>query len=154
MELTVDFKTRNITCVRCKMVKHEDSFGVRRERLVIPRKTLCKPCESVVSSARQRGELNKAKATNRRKDNDSKSGYMRRYGITRDDAVAMLAAQGGLCAICKKPGILGYQQMVVDHDHATGKVRAILCQLCNHGLGCFKDNTELMATAISYLGGK
>jgi hypothetical protein len=58
----------------------------------------------------------------------------------------MLAAQGGLCAICKvAPG--GH----VDHDHETGAVRALLCFNCNGGLGQFKDNPEVLHAAAYYV---
>ena len=50
----------------------------------------------------------------------------------------MLAEQGGLCAICKSAPAAH-----VDHDHATGAVRALLCFNCNGGLGQFKDNPRL-----------
>ena len=63
---------------------------------------------------------------------------------------AMLAAQGGRCAICgtDEPGGTGWH---TDHCHVTGRVRGILCHHCNVGLGCFKDNPEFMREAIKYL---
>ena len=76
------------------------------------------------------------------------------YGITIDDYEAMLLAQGGRCAICgtDEPG--GARHMVrwvVDHDHSTGKVRALLCHSCNFGLGKFHDDPELLRRAADYL---
>lgn len=60
----------------------------------------------------------------------------------------MLAAQGGRCAICASDMGTEWQ---VDHDHATGKVRGLLCSPCNRGLGLFKDAPHLLRSAISYL---
>jgi hypothetical protein len=75
--------------------------------------------------------------------------YRRRYGITIEQYDDMYAAQAGKCLICDKHKIL----LNVDHDHATGKVRGLLCSLCNTSLGGFRDDITLLAKAIIYLGG-
>jgi len=69
-----------------------------------------------------------------------------RHGITSAERGGLLRKQDGLCAICKsKPAIH------IDHDHITNKVRGLLCNNCNTGLGMFGDNTSLMAAGIKYL---
>ena len=70
----------------------------------------------------------------------------RRYGITAEEADAMLAEQGGLCAICKAAPAVH-----VDHDHAIGQVRALLCFNCNGGLGQFKDDPDVLRAAAEYV---
>jgi hypothetical protein len=72
------------------------------------------------------------------------------HGITRDDYLAMLNAQGGGCAICGKPQDEN-RWHPLDHDHKTGKVRGILCNQCNTALGGFRDNPQFMLAAIEYL---
>jgi hypothetical protein len=72
----------------------------------------------------------------------------RRYGIGVAEFDALLASQGGVCAIC---GTSDPQH--VDHDHACGNVRGILCFNCNGGLGQFKDSPDLLQNAIGYLRG-
>lgn len=78
------------------------------------------------------------------------------YRITEDDYQRMFREQSGKCAICDTtnpghPSRVKSDRMCVDHDHATGRVRALLCVPCNAGLGLFGDNTERMAAAVRYL---
>lgn len=75
--------------------------------------------------------------------------YKRNYGITIHDYGAMFQQQGGCCAICGKHASL--YQLHVDHDHATGKVRGLLCVGCNTGLGALGDTAESLARALTYL---
>lgn len=78
-----------------------------------------------------------------------------RYGITQEQFEEMFEAQGGVCAICGSaatPGIgPASQRLHVDHDHRTGKVRALLCNNCNRGLGYLQDDYELLLKAVAYL---
>lgn len=76
-----------------------------------------------------------------------------RYGLTPADLDRMHAEQGGLCAICGYPpdGKASMAILHVDHDHNTGKVRALLCQKCNKGLGTFRDNPAILQKAAWYL---
>ncbi|TLZ99857.1 MAG: hypothetical protein E6J97_05165, partial [Methanobacteriota archaeon] len=68
---------------------------------------------------------------------------------TEDEYVAMLEAQGGVCAICKeKPR---RSRLAVDHIHGTDEVRGLLCNLCNPALGLFKDDPDRLKAAIEYL---
>lgn len=78
----------------------------------------------------------------------------RRYGITIDQYEAMLARQVGRCAICRtdKPGGNGGRTFHVDHDHATGRVRGLLCSPCNSGLGHLGDSPGRLREALAYLG--
>ena len=75
----------------------------------------------------------------------------RLYGISTDEYDAMLAEQGGLCAICRGPQTSISPNLCVDHCHDTGKVRGLLCNGCNGGLGLLKDSPELLRNAIDYL---
>lgn len=74
------------------------------------------------------------------------------YGISLDEYNALLARQGGGCAICGRSshGEDRYA-LHVDHDHTTGMVRGILCARCNQGLGHFLDSQELLTAALKYL---
>lgn len=70
-----------------------------------------------------------------------------KYGLTPDDFDALLEAQAGACLICDAE----MDQPQIDHDHATGVVRGLLCRSCNIGLGYFRDDVVNMRRAIAYL---
>lgn len=79
------------------------------------------------------------------------------YGITLEQYNKMLEDQNGLCAICGKPESKKSRysektcMLHVDHNHKNGKVRQLLCSLCNAALGSFDDDVNLLQTAIDYL---
>lgn len=75
---------------------------------------------------------------------------MRRYGLTGEDYEAMVAAQGGRCAICREPPPPGCR-LQVDHDHATGRVRALLCPRCNTLTGWIESNPDRVEPVQRYL---
>lgn len=83
---------------------------------------------------------------------------VKRYGLTPEQFEQMLANQDNRCAICRAE-FLGHAKKNIDHDHtccptqmSCGKcVRGILCTECNHGLGRFRDDPEILQAAIDYL---
>lgn len=77
---------------------------------------------------------------------------MKKYGLTPDDYTKMLLQQNNVCAICHQPETTRYKyRLCVDHDHITGKVRGLLCHMCNTGLGKFFDNPDTLISASNYL---
>ena len=77
--------------------------------------------------------------------------YIRKtYAITLHEYHSRLGAQGHRCAICSTAP--SGRNLDVDHDHATGAVRGLLCNNCNVGLGRFLDNPKLLRAALAYLG--
>jgi len=72
------------------------------------------------------------------------------YGLTVQEYLDLIAKQGGGCAICHDSLTAGLQ-VHTDHCHTSGRVRGILCQKCNIGLGHFRDDTKLLRAAIYYL---
>jgi Recombination endonuclease VII len=80
-----------------------------------------------------------------------------KYGLTEQAFNAMLASQGGRCVICRIELTLTPRQRNtahVDHDHKTGRVRGVLCMLCNNALGSLHDDPERALRAAEYLGGR
>jgi hypothetical protein len=108
---------------------------------------------------RQWRKLNpdKMKEYERRRDKEKsrERAWERRYGIARQDYENLLEKQGDSCAICKTTNVgrKGHTHFHVDHDHLTGKVRGLLCDLCNRGLGYFKDDAYMLRKAAKYLDG-
>jgi hypothetical protein len=78
------------------------------------------------------------------------------YGINEATYEALLRSQGGVCAIChegeSRVGPFGQTEpLCVDHDHATGRVRGLLCNGCNAGIGSLGDDSNRLRAAATYL---
>lgn len=73
--------------------------------------------------------------------------YKATYGITIYQFNQMLRDQGEACYICHVKG----NDLHVDHDHATDRVRGLLCWRCNKGLGVYRDNIPALRRAVEYL---
>ncbi|UQU68122.1 endonuclease VII domain-containing protein [Couchioplanes caeruleus] len=124
-------------CPDCDTTKPLDAFA-RTKASSSGYHSYCKPCHNA------RGQ-----ETRKRLYGGSREYHLRRrYGIGQLEFDGLLAAQGGVCAIC---GVDDPQHL--DHDHRTGEVRGILCFNCNGGLGQFRDDPVLLADAIAYLKG-
>lgn len=70
------------------------------------------------------------------------------YGITSEQADAVLVRQGDVCAICRHATS---GQWNIDHCHDTDAVRGILCSPCNTGIGFLGDEPETLHRAVAYL---
>lgn len=131
----------------------------------------CRPCSKERERKRRAEGLGgdpaaRSLESKRRRPRQVRSAWMlRRYGITLEQFEELIQEQNGQCRICER-GITTETQLdaqmkrratvntaVVDHDHATGKVRGALCMLCNRGLGDFKDNVSALERAVEYLKG-
>ena len=84
------------------------------------------------------------------KDHNYISGIKKRYGITIEEVTQLLNKQSNKCAICGNV-FVNRKRTHIDHCHNTGKIRGMLCEGCNIGLGGFKDNIVLLHKAIGYL---
>lgn len=74
-----------------------------------------------------------------------------KYQLTKEDARALVKKIEHGCEICRTPLSLGRSGYAVDHDHQSNKIRGVLCQDCNLGLGFFQDNPGIINKAITYL---
>lgn len=115
-------------CTECRIVKPTAGFYKRLDGL----SPECKPC----SSARN------GRATRARR--------LAARGLTPALYDQMLATQDGVCPGCEAPCSTG-RRLAVDHDHASGATRGLLCRDCNLIIGLAKDNPERLARMIRYL---
>ena len=80
----------------------------------------------------------------------------KKYKITFEDFKDMFDSQNGICATCPRKINFGLtntskDRACVDHDHATGEVRGLLCNHCNRALGLIEDNIETLKKMQEYL---
>lgn len=105
--------------------------------------------------SRQKGELNHNWKHGRSKTREYyNEGFMRlKYGVTPEKYQEMLDSQNGVCAVCKtKPNFDKWKKrFVIDHCHVTGRIRGLLCDACNRGIGMLKDDPSILENAIKYL---
>lgn len=152
------------TCTKCGAEKEPAAFS-RDKYATDGLRYQCRICST--HSTTKWAEKNRQRLSDygkrRRKENPdkvraevTKSHYKTKYGLSLGDLNNMRDQQNGQCAICKTPfPILGKpnrsQVPQVDHCHATGKVRGLLCSPCNIALGLLKDDFFTVIRAASYL---
>lgn len=153
-------------CNKCNIFKELTEFTIDRlnkDGL----KQRCKECiKPVKRNTRQKNKkhyneyhkqwckLNPKKHSKRVK----KVNLRKKYNITLEQYDLMVLTQNNLCSICKKPENIvdkkakKIRALAIDHNHITGKVRELLCQRCNMGIGLLNlDNgPELLLAAIEY----
>lgn len=124
----------------------------------------CKACNNTrnkLYKAKNRTEVIRKKKLYRKQNAEKCSKQNRQYNLKRNyklspkDYDDLLAKQNHVCAICLKPETgtnqFGLKRLAVDHDHSTQKIRGLLCGFCNMGLGMFRDNSQSLLNAATYL---
>lgn len=126
-------------CNKCGETKTEDEYHTDN-RAKSKRASACKKC------------CNEAKALDYKKHRDKRLAYRRSYlyGVSQSEYETLRNKAKGVCGIC---GCAEENKMAlaVDHCHTSNKVRGLLCNNCNNGLGRFKDDPGLLQLAITYL---
>ena len=131
------------TCRRCGALKMAEEFG-KLKGAKDGKQPRCRKCQSQVATDWNREHPERFSVKQRR------SMLKQRYGLTVEQWNEMFEAQGGGCAICGDAPT-GRNRLAVDHSHATGDVRGLLCFRCNTLLGKFRDDPSLLRRAIAYL---
>lgn len=134
-------------CPVCKKTKKISDFHKNKRRA----DGLCIECK-VCHNARSRkyGKENYD-------PNKARSFHLRaKYGITEAEYIALYEKQGGVCACCGRAETIFSNkkkdtfQLAVDHNHVTGKVRALLCIACNTSLGALNEDIERIEALLKY----
>lgn len=151
-------------CTKCGEDKPLAEFYKNRENL----RPDCKSCgykTNKVYRSTEQGRINKILATRRwKKTEKGKQAALRyvnstkgrastlkkrikyAYGLSIEAHAQLMEKAKNSCEICHSSA-----KICIDHDHKTGKIRGILCDLCNKGLGLFSDNAQFLSRAIRYL---
>lgn len=129
------------TCTKCRLEQPISEFSPQKNT-----KDGLKPSCKTCARAYAKAYLEKNTITSEHKLNIRLKSL---YGITLDEYNTMLSGQAGLCAICKRPP--AKERLVVDHCHASGRVRGLLCRNCNSGIGKLGDSIETLRAAVAYL---
>lgn len=132
-------------CTKCGVSKPLFEFYERPETKD-GRRTDCKKCFSTRSKKKWESRPKDEKDTINRKN---RLKYY--YGLTVEDYQQMVKEQDEKCYLCGNEDNYNGKPLYVDHCHNSGKVRKLLCQHCNSGLGMFRDNPELLIKAADYL---
>jgi hypothetical protein len=125
-DLTVDYVRSNLvmkTCSMCGYSKSLSEFNIDKEHLH-GRDRLCRPCRKIYL-------------------------LLYRYGVNLTEKLELYYAQGGRCPGCD--GVFEVNEMYLDHDHATGKPRGVLCHHCNTVLGFARDKITTLLALADYL---
>ncbi len=132
------------TCNGCQVDRDASEYHPSR-----PDK--CKPCLAAAQRA-----YRKKRPKGYWQHKDKRYSLKKKYGLTLEQYEQMVSDQGGKCAIClqdpnEQYEFESHQLLHVDHCHATGRVRALLCNGCNRALGFINDNHETAIRLASYI---
>lgn len=113
-------------CYKCKLTKRLSSFTKDKTKKY-GHGYLCKDCRSNFR-------------------------YEKKYGLSLENYLELLARQNGNCKICSKSHLdCQYKKLDIDHCHKTQKIRGLLCGDCNRAIGLLKDNLVLVTNLAEYL---
>lgn len=131
-------------CRQCKSAVKKEDYEKNREKIK----------KQVHESYKRNKDKCIARAKKYRTENREKVLAQKRFaslGVTHEQYQAMLKEQKECCAVCGIHQTGRKYRLSVDHCHATGQIRGLLCGFCNTGIGLFKDNISLMEKASAYL---
>lgn len=131
----------------------------KAQRVAVEGPRVCAHCEQLIASdRRRRGPVSYCSrackeaaylASGRAAAACTKSYFKRNYGLTMADVEDLRSRPCDICGTTEWNG--RHKQAHIDHDHATGRIRGVLCSECNTGLGKFGDDIGRLEAAVRYL---
>lgn len=134
-------------CTKCKEVKPMSEFWRDRSKKH-GFSARCKLCKTKDHNAYRKANGYDAKRYAKNPTGERERHLIRKYGVTLTDYQEMYHSQSGCCAICRKQQERAFD---VDHNHATGEVRGLLCTNCNRMFGHAGDSASNLRAAAYYL---
>lgn len=131
-------------CTKCLITKHLTEF-TNGKNYKDGKSYYCKSCNVILSKNRYSSVNNKHNK------------LTKIYGISLHQYNMLLTKQNNVCAICKKDEAKidkrthQPRKLSVDHDHTNGKIRGLLCSLCNMAIGMMKDDFNIIVSAAEYI---
>lgn len=141
-------------CKSCKIEKPLTEFE-KDARMLHGRTNTCKLCSCKRKLEWKHSPTGRPKsiaAKIRYNDSNARKLASRRrhlrisYDISVEEYEQMCLNQNNMCSICSSVG-----ELVIDHNHATGVIRGLLCRQCNVSIGLLKENVNMIRNAADYL---
>ncbi len=131
-------------CTDCFLKKRKEWYLRNREEAIRRTQTWRKRNPDKYQAWLKR---NREEHKEQRRANARRTHLMRTYGLSIEIYEFLTAIQGGRCAACDRPS----DDLHVDHEHGTGRVRGLLCGSCNRGIGLLGDDPDRLESAAAYL---
>ena len=122
------YNNENKRCSKCHIIKPNTSEFFNKSKNISKEKnrSMCKECHNFYMREHH---------------------LMKKYNLNNEDYLNKYKKQNGKCSICQ----LNFDKLVIDHNHNTNKVRDLLCDNCNTGIGLLKEDVYIIENAINYL---
>ena len=141
-------------CTKCEQDKELTEFYTHIKFGPRPECKVCSKARNAENWKKNKVKIDKkarewqAVNKNRLATYTRKQTLKRKYGLTIEAYEQMLIAQNNKCAICEEGSD---KTFAVDHNHTTGKVRALLCGPCNVALGLLREDLKIVESVKKYL---
>jgi Recombination endonuclease VII len=152
-----DFREGRRRCFRCEQKTYSQNWS-QKTHIICNKCGVEKPISEYYKGHKRCKECYSKDYKDKKPSFLDKKDYMLKYTYGQNFGLNeynnLLEKQNTVCAICLNPNTNGRSDtnnLYVDHDHKTGKVRGLLCSNCNRSLGLVGDNIQTLQSMIEYL---